>query len=304
MGQLPLLAPDGVMIQSDETIGMIRDLSLTLQAVLSDPSLAAKYPELHAAQIVFDRPDDNFKPTQTTIDLFLFDVRENFELKTNEPLIERQNGHAVIHPAPVRAACTYLVTAWPVGGTDLVLQEQRLLSQVFQVIQGFPKIPDSFLKGKLSGQQPSLPVLATHPDELKNPAEFWTAIGNKLRPSITIAVTISMDVFAPITAPLSKTVLTHLGERTPGDGEAIIPATRMDFYRIGGKVTSGGNPVAGASVAIVGAGLSARTDSEGDYILGSMSAGPYTLKVQSNGNSKQVNITVPATAGSNYDVQI
>jgi hypothetical protein len=31
----------------------------------------------------------------------------------------------VIHRAPKRVACTYLVTAWPVGGTDLALQEQR-----------------------------------------------------------------------------------------------------------------------------------------------------------------------------------
>jgi hypothetical protein len=283
---------------------MIRDLSLTLQAVLSDSSLAANYPELAAAQIVFDRPDENFKPAQTTIDLYLFDVRENLELKSNEPVIERKNGQSVIHPAPIRAACTYLATAWPVGGTDLALQEQQLLSEVFQVMMGFPKIPDSYLKGKLAGQSPSLPVLATHPDELKNPAEFWTAIGNKLRPSLTISVTISMDVFAPISAPTTKTMLTRLGERTSGDGESIEPGTKMEFYRIGGNVTSGGSPAVGAMVAVVGAGLSARTDSNGAFILGSMAAGPYTLNVQSGATSKQVNIAVPAAAGGNYDVQI
>jgi len=55
---------------------MIRDLSMTLQAILSDASLAVPFPELHNALIAFDRPDDGFKPAQTTVDLFLFDVRE------------------------------------------------------------------------------------------------------------------------------------------------------------------------------------------------------------------------------------
>src|ERR1700681_551666 len=126
---------------------MIRDLSTTLQAILTDPSLTVPFPELSRALIAFDRPDDGFKPTQTTVNLFLFDVRENMELRSNEPKIERLNGQAVIHRAPMRVGCTYLVTAWPMGGPDLVLQEQRLLAQVLQVLSTYPKIPASFLKG-------------------------------------------------------------------------------------------------------------------------------------------------------------
>ena len=283
---------------------MIRDLSTTLQAILSDPSLAASFPELSKAQIAFDRPDDGFKPGQTTVDLFLFDLRENMELRSNEPRIERLNGQAVTHPAPMRVACTYLVTAWPVGGTDLALQEQRLLTQVLQVLSSHPTIPPTFLKGKLVGQGPPLPMMASHPEELKNPAEFWTAIGNKMRASLTVAVTFSMDVLAPVTAPVAKTALVRLGERTAPDAETLVPATRMEFYRIGGKVTSGGNAVAGAMVAVADSGLAARTDIGGEYVLGAIAAGSYALNVQSNAGSKQVNITVPAPAGSNYDVQL
>ena len=275
-----------------------------MQAILSDPSLATPFPELSKAMIAFDRPDDGFKPAQTTVDLFLFDVRENMELRSNEPTIERLNGQAVIHRAPMRVACTYLVTAWPVGGTDLVLQEQRLLAQVLQVLSSYPVIPATYLKGKLVGQEPPLPMMASHPEELKNPAEFWTAIGNKMRASLTVAVTIGMDVFAPVTAPLAKTGMLRVGERTAPDQETLIPATKMEFFRIGGKVTTGGNAVAGAAVAVAGAGLSARTDGDGQYVLGAMTAGAYTLNVQSNSTIKSVNITVPAPAGSNYDVQL
>lgn len=283
---------------------MIRDLSSTLKAILSDPSLAVRFPELSNALIAFDRPDDGFKPAQTTIDIFLFDVRENMELRSNEPKVERLNGQAVIHQAPMRVACTYMITAWPVGGTDLVLQEQRLLAQVLQVLSTYPRIPAPFLKGKLVKQEPPLPMMASHPEELKNPAEFWTAIGNKMRASVTVTATISMDVFAPVTAPITKSGLVRLGERTAADAEALIPATKTEFYRIGGTVSSGGNALAGAMVAVAGAGLSARTDHDGRYILGAMAAGAYALNVQSNGTTKQVNITVPASAGNNYDVQL
>ena len=92
------------------------------------------------------------------------------------------------------------------GGADLVLQEQRLLAQILQVFSSYPRVPASFLKGKLVGQEPPLPVMATHPDELKNPAEFWTAIGNKLRPSVTVTVTIGMEVVPPVTASIAKYV--------------------------------------------------------------------------------------------------
>ena len=108
---------------------MIRDLSATLQAILSDPVMTGPFPELSHALIAFDRPDDTFRPTQTMLDLFLFDVRENMELRSNEPRMGRQNGQVLINQAPMRVACTYLITAWPVGGTELALQEQRLLTQ-------------------------------------------------------------------------------------------------------------------------------------------------------------------------------
>ncbi|BAY26510.1 hypothetical protein NIES2100_63260 [Calothrix sp. NIES-2100] len=134
---------------------MIDDLSKTLKAILTQPGLPA---ELANVMIMFDRPVENFNPQQTAINLFLYDIRENLELRSNEPSIERNNGQAVIIRPPLRMDCTYLITAWPFGGTELALQEHRLLSQVLQVLSRYHTIPKQFLQGSLSEQEPPLPL--------------------------------------------------------------------------------------------------------------------------------------------------
>jgi len=285
-------------------VEMIRDLSLTLQAILEDPALQTSFPELAAAQIVFDRPVETFNPTQTSIDLFLYDIRENMELRSNELTMRRLNGQVAIQRPPLRVACSYLITAWPVGGTDLALQEHRLLSQVLQVLSPYRKIPAQFLRGQLVGQEPPLPMLVAQTDGLREPAEFWTAIGNKLRASFTITVTIAMEVFAPVPASLVITEEVRLGERTAPDADAISLPTRQIFFRIGGRVTDASNaPVAGATVTLVGTGFAAQTMADGTYTLSEIPAGTYTLRVQSGATIRNVTVTIPASAGSHYNVQ-
>ena len=169
---------------------MIRDLSETLSALLA--------PALPTADISFERPTDVFQPAQTTVNLFLYDVRENLELRNNEPVVRRVGTVAIKEPPPVRLDCAYLVTAWPVGGTDLPLQEHRLLSQSLRRLLRFPTIPPEFLRGSLIGQQPPLPTVTARPDGLANPAEFWTALGSRLRVALTLKATIGVTAFDPV----------------------------------------------------------------------------------------------------------
>ena len=101
---------------------MIQDLSQTLRAILTQPGLPT---DLSAAQIVFDRPADTFNPSQTSVDLFLYDLRENLELRANDSTLTHANGQVTIVPPPLRLACTYLVTAWPVGAGESALREHH-----------------------------------------------------------------------------------------------------------------------------------------------------------------------------------
>jgi uncharacterized protein DUF4255/carboxypeptidase family protein len=256
---------------------MIRDLSATLEDVLTDPVLTADFPELAAATVVFDRPTDTFSPLFTAIDLFLFDIRENLELRSSEPRLERRGTEAVLRPAPRRIDCSYLVTAWPSGGADLALQEHRLLSQVLQLLSRIPTIPPALLQGSLIGQTPPLPLIVPQFDGLKSPAEFWTAMGSKLRASLTVTVTISVPYAPEVTGPVVTTLRNRFGGRGP---EGPVDEERI---AIGGRVLNAGSvppgaPVAGAVVDVLDAGLRTTTDALGQYRFERVPAGTRTVR--------------------------
>jgi hypothetical protein len=198
---------------------MIRDLSETLGALLT-PAVSA--------DLSFDRPTDTFQPAQTTINLFLYDIRENVELRNNEPTLRRQGAEARKEPPPVRIECAYVVTAWPVGGSDLALQEHRLLSDTLRRLLRFPTIPSEFLRGSLVGQEPPLPAVTARPDGLANPAEFWTALGSRLRAGLTLRATISVPVFDEVSEHL---VLSRRSGFAPTMG-----AVDEELVQIGGLI--------------------------------------------------------------------
>jgi hypothetical protein len=284
---------------------MIRDLSETLRALLDDPALSASFPELAAAQIVFDRPAEGFNPSQTTIDLFLFDVRENEELRTNEPTRTRVNGGVSTRRAPLRVACSYLLTAWPTSGADLFLQEHRLLSQALQVLARHPQIPAAFLKGGLVGQEPPLPLVSARTEGLRDPHEFWASIGNKMRAAIIVTATIGMDIYPAATSPEVRVSQIHMGSRAFPDAPGLAASAGPPRFRIGGRVAdAAGHAVVDASVSLVELGLAAKTDEEGHYQLGAMTAGTYTVRVHKDASVKSVSMAVPPVPATNYDVQL
>jgi hypothetical protein len=281
---------------------MIDDLSKTLRAILTQTGLPAP---LGAAQVIFEHPEEHFHPQQTTVDLFLYDIREDLSLRSNEPIIARRNGEILTHRPPLRVACSYLVTAWPVGGGELSLQEHRLLSQVVMELSKFQTIPEGFLQGSLKGQTPPVPLMTAVVDPQKNLSEFWTALGSRMRPSLTVTATISMDLFEPEKAAPVISEDLRIGQRTAPDEEEIIPSSVERIGRIGvrGRITDAANkPVAWARVTLPELGLSATTDSEGQYRLILKEPGSYSLRVQKDDRVKETRIE--AKPGAENDLQL
>jgi len=178
---------------------MINDLDETLAALLQRdlPSVLTEQ-----VQISFATPDDQFPPQSVTlpaIDLFLYDVRENLELRTNEVYVERRSdGTAERMRAPVRVDFSYLITAWPSeSAPDPAEDEHRLLGEVMRVLLRHRTIPEDVLQGALRNQEPALPVSSLQPGRLQSLGEFWQALGGKPKAALNYQVTLSVDVTAP-----------------------------------------------------------------------------------------------------------
>jgi hypothetical protein len=175
---------------------MINDLDKTLSVLLKrglPPELAEQ------VQISFATPDDQFPPQAVTppaIDLFLYDVRENLELRNNEVYLDRRSDGTVKKMrAPVRVDFSYLITAWPSDSVpDPAEDEHRLLGEVMRVLLRHRTIPEEVLHGVLKSQEPALPATSLQPGRLQSLGEFWQALGGKPKAALNYQVTLSVEV--------------------------------------------------------------------------------------------------------------
>ena len=173
---------------------MIRDLDDTIRALLQQGAELGS--ELALADIGFDLPDADWRGgvDVLTVNCYLYDIRENRELRTNERLLQRSpdGTRAVRRQAPARIDCAYCITAWSPATAESVLEEHRLLSQVLMVLLQNPTIPAGVLQGSLVDQIPPYPTVIASPDGVKNQPQFWRALDQQLKPSLNYVVTLAM----------------------------------------------------------------------------------------------------------------
>jgi hypothetical protein len=173
---------------------MIDDLDKAIKQLLErelQPDLAAQI------GISFAAPDSDFPPqglSRPAVDLFLYDVRENVELRSPGWVIEHRNdGTTFKKRKPVRVDCSYLVTAWASpNSTSEAFDEHHLLSQVMKVLLRHPTIPDAVLPDSLKAQEPPLPATTLQPGRLQSVSEFWQALGGKPKAALNYTVTIAV----------------------------------------------------------------------------------------------------------------
>ncbi|OEU69014.1 MAG: hypothetical protein BA863_05570, partial [Desulfovibrio sp. S3730MH75] len=149
---------------------MIDDLDKTLEKLLRQ---ALPQELISQITISFAAPNDQFPPTSVTlpaIDLFLYDVRENLNLRSNEWTMKRHsNGTVTKKRPPVRVECSYLVTVWPSESTpNPVSDEHHLLGEVMKVLLRYATIPAEVLHGSLKGHESPLPVMSLQIGRLQN----------------------------------------------------------------------------------------------------------------------------------------
>ena len=183
---------------------MINDLDKTLEELLK-----RELPQELVSQVTisFATPDDQFPPSSVSlpaIDIFLYDVRENLNLRSNEWTVERHSSvTATKKRPPVRVECSYLITAWPSeSAPNPAMDEHHLLGEVMKVLLRHPTIPAGVLQGSLKGQEPPLPVMSLQPGRLQSLGEFWQALGGKPKAALNYSVTIGVEPFEAVEGPV------------------------------------------------------------------------------------------------------
>lgn len=176
---------------------MLDDLDRTLKTLLErelPPSLSSQ------VEISFAAPDSEFrnKVTPPAIGLFLYDIRENLELRSSEWSLERtSDGRGMRKRPPARVDCSYLITAWPSAQSDPKTEpqtEHMLLGQVMKVLLRYPKLPATVLEGSLKDREPPIRALGLRPSLLNSLGEFWQAIGGKPKAALNYTLTIAVPV--------------------------------------------------------------------------------------------------------------
>src|SRR5215211_1053527 len=140
-----------------EALLMLHDLDATVAALI-DSELV-----MENVAISFAAPDDQFPPSSVSLpalSFFLYDVRENHELRTSNWEVERQPDGKIMRKRPSRRIdCWYLITAWPSDSSPNPPQdEHRLLGEVMKVLLRHRTIPAAYLRGGLVGQDPPVPT--------------------------------------------------------------------------------------------------------------------------------------------------
>jgi hypothetical protein len=264
---------------------MFSDLDETIKALLVQAG------GLDPAQIEvsFEIPNREWSSgiAKPTINCYLFDIRENRELRQSGMQVERNgtNGTPARRRAPLRLDLTYLITAW----TRAVEDEHRLLWHALRTLMRFSTLPVEHLQGTLKEHE--LPVhtkLAQADSVLKSPGEFWTALENQLKPSLSYTVTIAVDRDS---MPAGAPVLTAFVSLRQLEVEGA-PSTDV---RVGGVArTPDGAPITDAEVFVEGHGRPTLTDGEGRFTLRVPGAGAYTLVARAGTALVRREVQVPA----------
>jgi Pvc16 N-terminal domain/Carboxypeptidase regulatory-like domain len=277
-------------------------------------------------QVGFQPPDEEWRGhvtnlPQNALNVYLVDLRENRQLRSNERVRAFQNGIVSETPAPRRVDCQYLITAWsPADFTPAVeptLDEHALLAEVTGVLMRHESlIPrEVYAPDPLPATFPpevadaELPTAVLPVEGFAKLAEFWGAMGanHRWKPAVYLVVTIPVLLRAEIAGPMVTTRVTEY--RQTGK-----PETAEVWIQIGGHVLSSplppdntSQPVHGAWVrleTLTGEALqTTETDPAGRFTFGALRGGRYRVRTRATGLGEiSRDVDVPSPSGE-YDLR-
>jgi hypothetical protein len=167
-------------------------------------------------EVLFEAPTRDWASRRNTptVDLYLYDIREDLRLRQTG-LVERRDDNGVVverRPMPRFFKLAYLVTAWTQRPED----EHRLLSAILACFIRHETIPDETLTPLLQDLGLPLTILIAYPPpENRQVSDVWSSLGGDLKPSIDLVITMAIqpdtlyDIAQSVMAPLRLRSVGH-----------------------------------------------------------------------------------------------
>ena len=195
---------------------MISELDETIRQIL----LKEGGFDVADVDVSFDLPNREWSGgiSKPTLNCYLFDIHERRQLREEGWEIEQYaTTGATRRRPPIFFEMTYLLTAW----TRAVEDEHRLIWHALRTMLRFPVLPAGHLQGMLSDHPwPIRTSIAQTEGVLKSPGEFWSALENHIKPSLSFVVTFALDQESVQAGPPVLTTSLRLGGAAQRNGAA------------------------------------------------------------------------------------
>ena len=273
---------------------MISDVDEALRNLILDSLTVSR----QNVDIKYDLPSRDWasRLNRPTINLFLFDIRENLRLRGAEQVrqIPLPDGKVEIRRNPVRIDLRYLLTAWTKDPED----EHLLLSDTLLTLLRNPTIPDKYASEQMRKQQfPVVLDAAVYQPEhgpTEKATEIWSVIGNDIHAGFIVTVTITVDPYEPLVLTQVSSIGRSLGQTSPEGGRAAVEAG-SEKYDEGFFIRTKKYEPSTLTVVLVEKNIPLSVDEEYRVKLPTLSAGKYHLDVLYRGKVlKHQAIEIPA----------
>ena len=173
--------------------------------------LVSKLAYLDENGVVFSVPkqeQSGENQRQPTLNLYLYDIAENTELRRNEWMVEREDNRQATKRQPPRYFnLTYLVTAW---AGDVNSAHQILWAALYQ-------LSTVDFQNELQESTKVIQSRVLGPDQVPKPTELWSVLGSEIRPAIHYRVVLPLDVTKPLERHLVQPKGRNINVKEPVD---------------------------------------------------------------------------------------
>jgi Pvc16 N-terminal domain len=186
-------------------------------------------------EVAFDAPTRDWSSRRNvpTVDVFLYDLRENLD-RRQAALEDERDERGMVNGRPLATRwfnCSYLVTAWTQRAED----EHRLLSSVLLGFLESHTLPTEDRSGSLAETvREVFWTIGRPPTQDRSISDIWSALGGELKPSLDLVLVVPFEpagsaAFGPPVLEAASVSLNGDSQRAAGYRRAKgSPADRAE----------------------------------------------------------------------------